>query len=117
MATAPAAVVAMQPSATKERRNWSVRFDDAAGNAHLEVRLERKKTGWKTYMIHTTGEGKQRVQSRGATEKHGDERSARAAFDRAVAAALQAKWARTPRTFNAKPDAFTLTILLKPSKK
>lgn len=100
----------------RSRRNWSARFDDATGTAHLEVRLERKKTGWKSYVKHTVGNGKDHVVQRGASERHADERAARAAFERACAAAVAAKWQRrASRAFRSAPDAFTLASLPKPT--
>lgn len=103
----------------RERRSWAVVMEDGAG-ARLEVRLERRKDGWRTLARHVVGSGKARKVARGVTEQHADEASAKAAQAKVVAAAEKSGWKRREARgggFVGKPDAFTLATLPKPASK
>lgn len=102
---------------TKERRSWTTVLEDPSG-ARLEVRLEKRRDGWRTYARHVVGTGKSRKVQRGATEAHIDEQAARSAQGKLVAAAEKTGWRkRSPRGgFTAKADAFDLAHLPAPAK-
>jgi hypothetical protein len=105
------------PATKKERRSWSVRLEGGK-DERMEVRLERRKDGWRTFALHSTGAAKNRKHARGETKMHADERSARAAWDALTAAAIKTGWRRRESRgggFAARPDAFTMATLPKPT--
>jgi len=108
------------PTTTKERRSWTARYDGTTKDERCEVRLEKRRDGsWRTYVRVTTGSGKARKHTRGATEHHADEKTARVAFERAQTVATKTGWTRREATtggFTARPDAFDLAHLPKPGK-
>jgi hypothetical protein len=121
--TTPQAAQETKAKAPKERRTFGAGFVDAAGN-RLEVYMQKRADGsFRTYVRHVaiTGKGKSAKRSitRGASETHADEKSARAAWERAQSAAEKTGWSRKERRagFAAKPDEFDLASLPKPAKK
>jgi hypothetical protein len=104
----------------KERRSWSVALDGGK-DERLTVALEKRRDGtWRTFARVTVGTGKARKHVRGATAQHADERQGRAAQEALVARATKDGWRRRePRGggFAARPDAFTLATLPKPTAK
>ena len=109
------------PTTTKERRSWTARYDGTTKDERCEVRLEKRRDGsWRTYVRVTTGSGKGRKHTRGATEHHADEKTARVAFEQAQAVAVKTGWTRREAKtggFAARPDSFDLAHLPKPTKK
>jgi hypothetical protein len=102
--------------AKRERKSFSVRLN-GANNAQMRITATKRKDGAaQTYAVHTTLDGKKKVNRRGATEDHASIEAARKRVDVLVAHALKLGWKqREARSgFARKPDAFTFDTLPAP---
>lgn len=103
----------------KERKSWSVRLEDGSGSM-LRVAASKRGDGTaRTQVIHTTRDGKKKVNTRGATEQHATLELAKTAQAKIVAKAVAMGWRKTEtrRGFEAKPDQFSVETLPKPATK
>src|SRR5574340_72088 len=101
----------------RQQRSWSVHLVDGAG-ARLLVTIEHRRDGsLRTFVQYVTGKGKTWKSVRGASSRHADEKSARAAQNALVATALKTGWTKRETRgggFTAKPESFDVEDLPQP---
>jgi hypothetical protein len=87
---------------------------DASGSS-LRVCRELRKGEWRVRATHTSGPKGKRVHAHGATSTHATEAEAKAAQEAIVQAAAKAGWTKRATGFGARPDAFGIGNLPRPT--